>query len=155
MSKEIIPGTPHFVGNQCRKCGERKRYIKGNMCVTCWIARSKVNYRKIGRDEYRNKSLIKLYGISLAERDAMLSAQGNCCAICKATSPGKKDWHVDHDHKTRVVRGVLCGGCNPGIGHFDDSPPVLLAAIHYLGDRGAPFIGTPISDWLKANPLQP
>jgi hypothetical protein len=38
-----------------------------------------------------------------AEVDAMIEAQGGTCAVC----PGKPE-HVDHDHETGLVRGVLC-----------------------------------------------
>lgn len=81
----------------------------------------------------------------------MLAAQGNRCAICRADSPGHKDWHVDHDHMTGKVRAILCCACNQGLGHFYDSPSALIESIVYLGRHGTPFIGTPVADWLRAN----
>lgn len=93
------------------------------------------------------------YGLTGADVDAMVAAQGGCCAICKSKTHGHKNWHVDHDHVTGCVRGVLCGHCNPGLGNFKDSPAALVSAAVYLGDRGYQFIQTPIADWLKANPL--
>jgi hypothetical protein len=39
---------------------------------------------------------------------------------------------VDHDHVTAAVRGVLCGGCNTGMGQLRDNPWVLRRAIEYL-----------------------
>lgn len=71
------------------------------------------------------------YGLTVEEIDAM-AAKG--CQIC-----GTTDWpsrhhrpHVDHDHKTGRVRGVLCGECNTGLGKFKDSPDLLRNAIAYL-----------------------
>lgn len=50
-------------------------------------------------------------GITEAEYDERLAAQNGGCAICGAT-PKKRRLHVDHDHKTGHVRGLLCHRCN-------------------------------------------
>lgn len=69
----------------------------------------------------------------------MLSAQGDLCAICgkQATGTGTRGgpprFHVDHDHVTGKVRGLLCGGCNIGLGGFRDSKSNLISAVSYLG----------------------
>lgn len=73
------------------------------------------------------------YGITSSWLDATLEEQGGRCAICRADSPGsQRDWHIDHDHVTNVLRGVLCHHCNVGLGHFKDDPDLLHAAIKYL-----------------------
>jgi Recombination endonuclease VII len=72
------------------------------------------------------------YGLSLADRDAMLAAQNDSCAICGTKSPGRRGWNVDHCHATGEVRGILCGACNVGIGQLRDDPAVLLSAYRYL-----------------------
>ena len=46
-------------------------------------------------------------GLPLAEYDALLAAQGGGCAIC-GNPPKTRRLHVDHDHKTGEVRGLLC-----------------------------------------------
>ena len=77
----------------------------------------------------------RLYGITQGERDALLIAQGNCCAICNATEPGSRNWHVDHCHDTGVVRGILCHHCNLGLGHAKDDIEILRKMIAYLEAR--------------------
>lgn len=72
------------------------------------------------------------YGLTAAAFDAMLTGQSGRCAICRTEEPGGRGWHVDHDHRTGNVRGLLCHGCNTGLGMFRDRPDALLAAVAYL-----------------------
>lgn len=69
----------------------------------------------------RSRNHKRKYGITITQRDAILQAQGNICGVCGAASPGKIDWNTDHDHSTKQVRGVLCGGCNVLLGRLGDS----------------------------------
>lgn len=75
------------------------------------------------------------YGMTVAEYEAMLSAQGNKCRICalpfkaRATVGGPE---VDHDHATNRVRGLLCHHCNKLLGHAKDNPQILTNAAYYL-----------------------
>jgi hypothetical protein len=59
----------------------------------------------------------------------MIEAQGGLCAICEG--PLERP-HVDHDHETGKVRGVLCFNCNGGLGKFADSADLLQRAAEYL-----------------------
>ena len=70
------------------------------------------------------------YGLSSEKYDAMLLAQENACAICHISFDGTP--HVDHDHTSGNVRGLLCHGCNIGLGHFRDNRDTLLSAADYL-----------------------
>ena len=49
----------------------------------------------------------------------------------KCGGPGKY-FHVDHNHATKVVRGLLCCNCNFVVGHCLDNVEILRAAIAYL-----------------------
>lgn len=75
-----------------------------------------------------------LYGLTPERYAAMLAEQGKRCAICGTAEPGGRSgrWHVDHCHESNLVRGLLCSGCNIGLGHFKDDPERLRAAITYL-----------------------
>lgn len=56
--------------------------------------------------------------------------QGGVCAVC--FDPLGPDAHVDHDHESGLVRGLLCRSCNLGLGNFKDDPVRLAAAADYL-----------------------
>lgn len=86
-----------------------------------------IRYTRLSR-EWRLK---KEYGITLAEYETLLEAQGGVCAIC-GNPPNGRVLSVDHDHKTGLRRGLLCHGCNMGLGSLGDSTPTLQAAIAYL-----------------------
>jgi hypothetical protein len=89
--------------------------------------------RPLVRAIYRESHFKRAYGISVAQRDAMLEAQGGVCAVCGSGEPGtKKGWHVDHCHKTKKVRGILCHGCNAAAGHAKDDPSRLRQIAAYL-----------------------
>ena len=53
------------------------------------------------------------------------------CGICGAER-GMRNHSLDHCHKTDKLRGILCGKCNLGLGHFNDDINRLRAAIAYL-----------------------
>ena len=69
------------------------------------------------------------YGLTIEAYQAMKSGQGDVCAICRHPFD---PLNVDHCHDTGRVRGLLCRGCNIGLGAFKDRPERLAAAISYL-----------------------
>jgi hypothetical protein len=73
------------------------------------------------------------YGLEPEQKAAMLANQNGCCAIC-GYQFGQEvgDMHVDHNHLTGNVRGLLCDICNRGLGYFKDNPNRLTAASFYL-----------------------
>lgn len=80
---------------------------------------------------HKDSSLQKLYGVSIAQYEAMLTAQNGVCAVCGGVNDGM-ELCVDHDHSTGAVRGLLCTPCNRGIGYFRDTVAHLEAAVAYL-----------------------
>lgn len=86
----------------------------------------------------RRKNLRLTYGLTVEEFEAMRESQGNRCAICGQIPT--KILRIDHAHsERREVRGLLCEGCNSGLGVFHESPPRIFAAIHYLA-RPLPLV---------------
>lgn len=81
------------------------------------------------RREYRNaNSRGKFRDVISDEELKGLKATTTECVICGSTDP----LVVDHDHKTGKIRGMLCGHCNRGLGHFRDDPTLLEFAAQYL-----------------------
>jgi hypothetical protein len=90
----------------------------------------------------RKRNLRKLYGLSQELYDSMLSAQGGCCALCGTQEPGgrsDKHFHIDHDHQTGRIRGLLCHACNIGLGWYEDFAQRIdqVSLSVYLGSPGS------------------
>src|SRR5204862_7451311 len=85
--------------------------------------------RKAADREYHLK---RTYGITIEQYDAMLEAQGGVCMICKEPRPEERTLHVDHDHKTGKIRGLLCFRCNNAIGDLRESFDLAQKAADYL-----------------------
>jgi hypothetical protein len=72
----------------------------------------------------------KQLGVTDEQYEAMLERQGGGCAICGAT-PKTRRLHVDHEHRTGRVRGLLCHRCNRALPAWM-TPTWLLRAFGYL-----------------------
>lgn len=94
-----------------------------------WVA---ANHEKMKAKRIRRG--LRNRGVTEADFKRMLAAQAGVCGICGGdrTRTGATRLSVDHDHKTGVVRGLLCSSCNFGIGYFRDDPKLLATAILYL-----------------------
>lgn len=94
-------------------------------------------WREANPDKCRCSDLRKNYGITLEEYNQRLAEQDYSCKICNTTEPGHRGtFHVDHNHITGAIRGLLCHRCNTGIGLLQDSPTLLLSAHRYLLSEG-------------------
>ena len=97
-------------------------------CRACRAERNRVSYFK------------RKYGLTEAERAALIASQRGVCCIC-LSAPAV---HVDHCHKTGRVRGVLCFNCNSAIGLLRDDPETLNRAADYLeGNAWKPTLVAP------------
>lgn len=82
------------------------------------------------RRNRRDARLRKEYGITIDEYELLLEKQDGGCAIC-GRKPGRIPLHVDHNHKTGLVRGILCHQCNWYLGTIDAQPEIIDRIIKY------------------------
>lgn len=114
-------------------------------CSECSNERGRENHKKYRakgapdwenkRRKYRNAYYLRTYGITADEFDFKLSEQEGCCEICKTSlcvDEDPKKAHLDHNHDTGQIRGVLCVRCNKGIGFFLENEDYLGEAAKYL-----------------------
>lgn len=76
------------------------------------------------------------YGLTPQDYETMWLVQEGKCWICEV--PGNKkqrSLRVDHDHKTGIVRGLLCSSCNLVLGLLKDNVALFEKAIRYLSQR--------------------
>jgi len=119
---------------QCKSCKKEheqsSRQIKNNnKSMSC------ENYKPYNWSglERNDNIMRKQYGISVVEFNFLLKVQGHSCAICnKHITAIRRRMNIDHDHETNKVRGILCTGCNTGLGHLGDNVAGLKKAIAYL-----------------------
>jgi hypothetical protein len=66
------------------------------------------------------RALLVKYGLTLSDYADLLEAQDWCCALCGTDQPrGQGRWHVDHNHETGAIRGLLCNRCNRTLGIYE------------------------------------
>lgn len=93
-----------------------------------------IRWSKKNPEKKKDYGLRSKYGITLEKLTEMRKLQKNLCAICQTPfdKTATKTPCVDHDHKTKRVRGLLCSICNFGLGLFKESRQRLAAASRYL-----------------------
>lgn len=78
----------------------------------------------------RYNDRFRKYGLTQAEYNSLYVLQLGGCGICGVRLD--HSCHVDHDHETQRVRGLLCSDCNTGMGLLKDDPDLLLRAVQYI-----------------------
>ena len=131
----------------CTKCKKKKstknfyaapRCIKGVRpdCKDC-IIKLQVKYAKKRFKKFpkirKNTILKSVYGITIKEFEDMWLIQGKVCAICKKKTKKKC---VDHCHRTKKFRGILCFSCNVAIVNFKENIKAINAAYWYVKRGG-------------------
>lgn len=125
-------GFGHKYCPECKPIAKREENDRKNAARRLATAKDPERRRAVNRHY-----AIARYGMTVEDHDAMLAAQDGVCAICG--NPPDPDGvraasrlHIDHDHATGRVRGLLCNLCNVGIGKFRDDVDLLAGAMAYL-----------------------
>lgn len=136
---------------RCRKCDNDRPVFCGGLCNPCYrsdlkfrdakvrerqnakcrrwykenrayaLAEKKAYHAKNYKAKIRDYKLRSKYGITLQEYGLLFLKQKGQCGICDRVPQGKMPLFVDHDHKTKRVRGLLCASCNSSLGIFDNT----------------------------------
>ena len=98
-------------------------------------------YKAANRDKDRVWQRQWRHKITVGKYLELLATSGGLCGICatRFCEEGAKGLrpHVDHNHATGEIRGLLCGYCNWMLGNAKDNPDTLEAGSRYLrGLRG-------------------
>jgi len=86
------------------------------------------NYRISQLARTRRNHLVRRYGITEEDRDALAKKQKHKCAVCRRETK----LYIDHCHKSKKVRGLLCHKCNVMVGMAEDNGATLRAAAAYV-----------------------
>lgn len=148
---------------------ERKRLKRGtSKCIRCDtikpledfpISRKKRDgnpryaYCKVCHGEYQRKQRMKrFFNLTIEDYNTIFKHQDGRCAICLkepilgVRPSGRKRLRlaVDHDHKTGLIRGLLCMWCNRATGFFrDDVKKVRRVYKYFKSPPATEALGSP------------
>lgn len=132
----------------CKECQEAKsieeygvyfsklrgREYTNTMCGDC--------YAEYSTARYRANNLKTNYNMTIEQYNQLLEDQGHVCGICsRPETMFARRLHVDHDHNCcpeaakscgKCIRGLICHGCNTGLGSFNDDIELLFQSEVYL-----------------------
>lgn len=119
----------------CTRCGKSEPFVTFSIrtsghtaseCKTCTRLRL-ANWQKQHPEVTRRNNIKAKFGISPEEYNSL----GNVCAVCRRQVSGSGR-HIDHDHSTGEIRGVLCINCNMALGLTHDDADWLDNLANYL-----------------------
>ena len=143
-------GRPHKARGLCKAHADHvakgrelrpvKIYDPNATCLSDGCDRKALAHGLCSRHRQTEYDVVLRYGLTLEKYEALLSAQGGVCAICKGVNANGYRLSIDHDHACcpgnkscgRCVRALLCGSCNHMIGHAKDRPERLRAGAEYI-----------------------
>lgn len=135
----------------CARCNKIKlekefnknKYEPSGLCCYCkvcdkerrdWKGRILTDKQKDNQSKQQRR---KKYNLTTKELDYLLSV--GKCEICGEIETNlSKPLHIDHNHTTKQVRGILCLQCNTAIGSLkvdDYGIDLLCSAISYLRNK--------------------
>lgn len=170
-------GATTYNGDPCPKGHGTLRSTRNCVCVQCerdssreaMRAKRAADPRGVRRREAEAK-LMKAFGITAERYQQMFDAQHGLCQICTGQLISRLDesrelrqgmrgtskmvTRVDHDHRTGVVRGLLCSDCNLLLGKARDDEKILLKAVGYLR-ASATSQAQPVAGRESASEIEP
>ena len=111
------------VDYQCKDCAKKaaKKYRQSEKGK---VSSRRFRHSERGKISKRQSDIrykLRRYNITLEEYTRKFNEQNGCCAMCgRSQLEFKNALAVDHDHKTRKNRGLLCVNCNRIVGVFEN-----------------------------------
>ena len=149
--------TGRYASGNCKKCSieraqkwNRENPERSKELSNRWNKKNPEKARERSQNWYiNNPKKVKERGWKVAkiinqdgtpfkhiDFDRFFEIQQGCCAICgKHQSEFKRVLDVDHDHKTGIVRGLLCEICNKHLGIFESFKYKAQKYLHYEQTR--------------------
>lgn len=122
----LMAGTPQPLSAFPKNDGKTGLRCNCRRCATD----IQMEYARKNPKRIKNSELKSTYGITIEDFDALLTKQHYACAICKRIS--NKTLHVDHNHTTGKVRGLLCAKCNTALGLISEDILILESMQEYI-----------------------
>ena len=114
----------------------RPATYQGPRCASHWRA-----YKKLAKSGAHERRVRTEYGLKPGEYGKLYLAQGGTCAICQRATGATRRLSVDHDHKTGLVRALVCRPCNDLLGHLRDDVEAARRLVAYLIEPPAKRLG--------------
>jgi hypothetical protein len=110
-------------------------------CYTIRASRSNSLYT-LCKGCLRDKTLLSEYGITFADKEQIIAKQRGFCANtgCKTLLTDSKKTHLDHCHRTKKIRGVLCSACNMSLGRLKESTSRIVGLAEYISKNSTVFV---------------
>jgi hypothetical protein len=156
-SRDWAKNNPDLVAQRRREYYERKGKAQQRIKRAALTSEERKQYNADRRADraadperfqrYDVHRKMRQYGHTVETYDALLAEQGGSCAVCGGPPAGKAGaaggrFHIDHDHVTGELRGLLCHFCNTGLGSLFDDVERLERAISYLRAPPASRLGS-------------
>lgn len=127
-------GRPLGLAYYCKSCAKNKnrKFRTKNprgykKLYTNWRKKNPLRLRSIGWIRYwpnlTNKERIEQY-------EKLFKNQKGKCKLCKKYQ--NKYLAVDHCHRTKKVRGLLCNSCNLAVGHIETKIKIINKILKYI-----------------------
>jgi hypothetical protein len=99
-----------------------------------------VQFRRQQKSGAHERRVQQVYGLPPGAYQRMYVFQGQVCAICRRSTGNSRRLSVDHDHRSGLVRGLLCRPCNDFLGWIRDDPEAGRRLYQYLTNPPAKLL---------------
>jgi len=116
--------------NREKKLAQDKQYRDSNKET---ISARRKELRAVNKELYAKRRLSYFFSVDIDRAAELLAlSEGTCDSCGDPWDPSMlRRHHVDHNHTTGDVRGILCNNCNIALGHLKESEDRILALLNY------------------------